>query len=648
MATREQLNEEQKKILYLEKKLADAQQKEKELFDIIDTLDGHIFRCGKNDKGEFILLFSEGEIAREYGIRTDQVKGKTVRQIIGDEAYRRIEPYYKKAFGGEFAEYREFLLDNRYFSVKLIPSQIRSDGRIVEVVGITQDITEVRTFQAETRKMAEVLDRIIEFNPYSIQILNPRGHHVRANKAFLELFKTEPDKGWSIFDDPQIKQQEFYDMLLRSLKGEVVQIPPIWYNAHLSDPKYPNNPICIGSVLFPVFLSTGELEYIVLMHEDITDRMKAQEALQKSEKRMKHLLSSNPAVIYTSEVEEPWNWTFISENVTNLTGHDPADFLRNDGFWTNHIHPEDREKIKKEIPRVFRSGHHIMEYRFKCKNGKYIWVLDETKIVYTENGEPVELIGYWIDISKRKKADRELVIAKERAEESDRLKSAFLANMSHEIRTPMNGIMGFADLLKDPDLSEDERNEYIGIIRKSGNRLLNIINDLINISKIESGQMSVKYEETNINEQLDFLYRFFEAETRQKNLKLSVVKSLKDSECTIMTDKEKVYAILTNLIKNAIKFTEEGAIQFGYFIRGENVEFFVKDTGIGISKENQHAILERFIQVDSGFSSGYEGAGLGLSISKAYVELLGGKIWVESELGKGSAFYFLLPLKKHF
>jgi signal transduction histidine kinase len=268
--------------------------------------------------------------------------------------------------------------------------------------------------------------------------------------------------------------------------------------------------------------------------------------------------------------------------------------------------------------------------------------------VYAENGEPVELIGYWIDISKRKKADRELVIAKERAEKSDRLKSAFLANMSHEIRTPMNGIMGFADLLKDPDLSEDERNEYIGIIRKSGNRLLNIINDLINISKIESGQMSVKYEETNINEQLDFLFRFFEAETRQKNLELSVVKSLKDSECAIMTDKEKVYAILTNLIKNAIKFTEEGAIQFGYFIRGENVEFFVKDTGIGISKENQHAILERFIQVDSGFSSGYEGAGLGLSISKAYVELLGGKIWIESELGKGSAFYFLLPLKKHF
>ncbi|HSH19757.1 MAG TPA: ATP-binding protein, partial [Draconibacterium sp.] len=248
-------------------------------------------------------------------------------------------------------------------------------------------------------------------------------------------------------------------------------------------------------------------------------------------------------------------------------------------------------------------------------------------------------------IIERKKMIQDLVAAKERAEESDRLKSAFLANMSHEIRTPMNGILGFAELLKEPKLSGKEQQMFIDIIEKSGERMLNIINDLINISKIESGQMDVCFSETNINEQLEFLYNFFKLEAKQKNLKLIVNYPVGSQHLNISTDKEKVYAILTNLIKNAIKFTKDGTIEFGYQLAESKVVFYIKDTGIGIPRNKQQAIFERFVQANSGMSSVYEGAGLGLAIAKAYVEMLGGEIWIESEQGKGTCFYFTLPVK---
>ncbi|KAF0129226.1 MAG: hypothetical protein FD155_2715 [Bacteroidetes bacterium] len=241
----------------------------------------------------------------------------------------------------------------------------------------------------------------------------------------------------------------------------------------------------------------------------------------------------------------------------------------------------------------------------------------------------------------------ELVISKEKAEESDRLKSAFLANMSHEIRTPMNGILGFADLLKEPGLSGDQQKEYIRIIEKSGLRMLNIINDIIDISKLEAGLMKPDIREAKINEQIEYIYTFFKPEAEAKGIRFSFNISLPDHQAIIMTDREKLYAILTNLIKNAIKYIKEGAIEFGYHLKRQNeaaeLEFYVKDTGIGIPKDRQEAIFERFIQADIEDRMAYQGTGLGLAITKAYVEMLGGRIWVESEEGNGSIFYFTLP-----
>ncbi|MBK7500479.1 MAG: response regulator [Ignavibacteriales bacterium] len=238
---------------------------------------------------------------------------------------------------------------------------------------------------------------------------------------------------------------------------------------------------------------------------------------------------------------------------------------------------------------------------------------------------------------------KELLKAKEQAEESDRLKSAFLANMSHEIRTPMNGILGFAELLKEPGLTGEEQQDYIRIIEKSGARMLNIINDIVDISKIEAGLMKLEIQESNINEQIQDIYTFFKPEVEAKGMILSFNTPLPTKEAILKTDREKVYAILTNLVKNAIKYSNTGTIEIGYSKRDSDLEFYVKDTGIGIPNDRHGAIFERFIQADIPDEWAQQGAGLGLSITKAYVEMLGGKIRVASQVGVGSTFYFTLP-----
>lgn len=284
---------------------------------------------------------------------------------------------------------------------------------------------------------------------------------------------------------------------------------------------------------------------------------------------------------------------------------------------------------------------------FRSKDGVIVPVIFSSSPLRDNTGQTIGTVFIARDITQHKLIEDELVRAKEKAEQSDNFKSAFLANMSHEIRTPMNGILGFADLLKDPGLSGEKQLEYLQIIEKSGMRMLNIINDIIDISKIEAGLIEVVLKETNINEQLEYMYTFFRPEVESMGMQLSFRKGLPSKEAVISTDREKVYAILMNLIKNAIKYSGKGSIEFGYDIIAENgrkhLKFLVKDTGRGIPREKQEEIFERFIQLDFSTKGMTQGAGLGLSITKAYVELLGGRIWVESEPGAGSVFYFTLP-----
>lgn len=256
----------------------------------------------------------------------------------------------------------------------------------------------------------------------------------------------------------------------------------------------------------------------------------------------------------------------------------------------------------------------------------------------------LEFVSDQISLSiNRKNTEVKMAEALEKAKESDQLKSSFLANMSHEIRTPMNGILGFASLLKNNDLNEEDRTKYISIVEQSGKRMLGVINDLIDISKIESGVSELNLSDFNLNNSLEYVYSFFKPEAETKGLELSYSTALKNKDATIQSDREKVYAILINLVKNAIKYTRKGQIKISYDINNNFICFKVTDTGIGIPTEKQEAVFNRFVQTDMSYSMSFEGVGLGLSITKAYAEFLGGKIWLKSEQFKGSTFYVEIP-----
>jgi PAS domain S-box-containing protein len=261
-----------------------------------------------------------------------------------------------------------------------------------------------------------------------------------------------------------------------------------------------------------------------------------------------------------------------------------------------------------------------------------------------ENGLLVGILACIEDYTEKKRIENELISAKEKAEESNRLKSAFLSNMSHEIRTPMNGILGFTSLLLEPDLTGEQKQSYIEIINESGIRMLNTVNDIIEISKIEAGQISVNLSEVSINQVLGSIFTFFKHETDKKGLKFDLNNDLSDIDAFVYTDKEKLYSVITNLVKNAIKFCDKGSINFGCLKKGNEFEFYVKDTGVGIQEDRKEAVFERFVKADIANGNAQQGSGLGLAITKSYIEALGGKIWVQSKVNVGSTFFFTLPL----
>ncbi|WP_298539241.1 ATP-binding protein [uncultured Aquimarina sp.] len=382
------------------------------------------------------------------------------------------------------------------------------------------------------------------------------------------------------------------------------------------------------------------------VYHSLTYRQKFEEAekvIQLSESRYQTLTDISPVGIFMTKANG--KTTFVNEKWCKIAGLSQQEAM--DDGWLKAVHPEDRKRLRSgwydDAKR--RNASHA-EYRFLRPDGTIKWVLGQAIPEYNEKKEIIGYVGTATDITELKLYEIELNKMKDKAEESDRLKSAFLANMSHEIRTPMNGILGFAELLKEPILTGDEQQLYISLIEESGARMLNIIRDIIDISKIESGQVKVFLSKVDINEQVTYLYQFFKPEADRKELQLSFSNHLPDDSALIKTDKEKFNAILTNLVKNALKYTPEGSVSFGYEVKDEFLQFYVKDTGMGIAKDRQKAIFERFVQADIENNYAIEGAGIGLSIAKAYSEMLGGKIWLESKKDLGTIFYFTIPYTK--
>jgi PAS domain S-box-containing protein len=394
-----------------------------------------------------------------------------------------------------------------------------------------------------------------------------------------------------------------------------------------------------------IFESYGEQVKVAGVLQDITDRKSSEEAVKHERRTLRTLIDNIPNQIYVKD-KECRKVIANKADVENIGKTKESEVLGKTDIelFPGHI----GERGYADDKKILKTGKPIfdLEEEFINADGIKRWLLTTKIPLHDKDGNITGLVGIGHDITQRKKNEEELVRAKEKAEESDKLKTAFLHNISHEIRTPMNAIVGFSALLGEPDLDSRTQKSYIEIIMQSSDHLLSIISDIVDISNIEADLAKTLESEISLNKTVRSLCDLFIPKAKEKKIELVCETGLSDSDDFILTDSTKLNQILSNLMSNALKFTDKGHIKLHYELKDNFLEFCVSDTGIGISHENHNRIFNRFYQVDSEVTRLYEGTGLGLSISKAYVELLGGRIWVTSEPGKGTSFFFTIPYKK--
>jgi two-component system sensor histidine kinase/response regulator len=384
------------------------------------------------------------------------------------------------------------------------------------------------------------------------------------------------------------------------------------------------------------------------IHHKIHERTAALEAsheqLRSSQERYESLVNSLDGVVWEADASQ-FQFTFVSQRVERILGYPMRSWLEQPSFWIDHVHPDDRHWVSAFCRRaVEEKKDYQLEHRMTNAKGEIVWLRDIVTVVL-ESDRAVKLRGLMVDVTDRKFAEQKLEQAKEAADAANRAKSEFLANMSHEIRTPINGVIGMTELVLDTDLTAEQR-DYLGTVKDSAEALLTIINEILDFSKIEAGKLEIDRVEFSLRETVESVMRVLAARAHQKNLELAL-----DVGCDVpdilIGDPGRLRQILMNLTGNALKFTSQGEVVIRVAVdhcaeESVRLHFAVRDTGIGIPKEKQQGIFEAFTQADGSTTRRYGGTGLGLTISKRLVELMGGRIWIESEVNRGSTFHFTI------
>ncbi len=542
---------------------------------------------------------------------------------------RFIEKYARVAKTGIPDKFEIFIeTENHWYDVSLYSPH---KGYVLSMF---DDISE-RKRSEETLKKSEERFRTLFENHSVIILLDPdTGNIIDANHAAADFY------GWSVEQLKQMHIQQITNVSSDEVMVNMDKIRASKQNQFLFRHRRADGSIREVEVFSNKIELEGKDILYAIIH-DVTERILAEHQLHK----LSVVVEQSPAIVVITDPDG--NIEYVNPMFVEVTGYSAEEARgQNPRILKSGLMSK---KVYEELWQTILSGGVWSgELQNKKKNGEFYW--DQAVISAIRNKENVitNFVAVKVDITEQKKIFAELTAAKEKAEESDRLKSAFLANISHEIRTPMNGILGFAQLLKEPHLTGEEETEYIDLIQKSGERMLNLINNLINISRIEAGETMLQESETPVNELMRDLYAFFKPEIDKKGLRLNLKTGLPDNDSVIETDSGKLIQILTNLIQNALKFTSSGEIDFGYNRSNSTLEFYVIDTGIGIAADMKEKIFDRFHQVDNTLTRTQEGSGLGLSISQAYVEMLGGTIRIESREGWGSEFYFTLPYRPTF
>jgi PAS domain S-box-containing protein len=519
------------------------------------------------------------------------------------------------------------------------------DGTFKQTYCVFQDISARKKAEEKLKVSEERYRLLMEQSPFVVEVYDLDGLQISVNKAFEELWQIPASASlfkYNILSSKEVRSSGVLEHIKRAYEGETLDLPDHEYNTQSDlNNEYKSRSRWLKSRVYPLKDELGKVTHIVVVHRDITDQKKAEAKFVESEAKFENFFQKSPIPLInmdntTHEVK------YLNTRFLELFGY-TLDEISTLEKWFQLAYPDPEyrkivvEKWGKATKLAKKNSTDILPevYNVTCKNGDIRQVLISGIIIGNE------FLAMLVDISAQKKIEEELITAKDKAEESEKLKTAFLANMSHEIRTPMNGILGFAELLQTPELSSEKYQKYVQIIMQSGNKMLSTINDIIEISKIETQQIKPKHRTVDLNEFLNSQYAFFLPETSK--IDFSLKNSLLASEYEVETDLSMLDSILTNLIKNAIKFTNKGSVEFACTKKEQFIEFYVKDTGIGISKDQQKLVFERFRQISTDSTKIIEGSGLGLSIAKAYAELLGGKIWMKSKEGVGSQFWFIIP-----
>jgi PAS domain S-box-containing protein len=513
------------------------------------------------------------------------------------------------------------------------------NGLPIKSIGTAQDITDRVISAEQIKKMGSHYQALIEKATDGIVLINLQGDFKFISPSARKMFGydeadeinaspvnfTHPD------DLPMVTSE------LTKLLEDPLYVPTLQYRFIDKNGNWK----WIEST-FSNLLHDPNVESIVINFRDISERKFAEEALRESEEKFRTVFNTMEEGMALNELIYDDNGEIIDYRIIevnpsferiaktkreNAINRLATDIYQMSSEYINHFW---KESLKTDA-----------EIKTELHNEQ----LNTWMHIATSKPINNRFVTSFFDITELKNTEADLIKAKEKAIESDRLKSAFLANMSHEIRTPMNGIIGFTSLIAEEDISSDERKEYSTIIQQSCNRLLAIVNDVLDLSKIEAGQMDVKVSNFSLHTVMSNLYNFYQFQYEKKDLDFVYLKNQESESLIIASDEVKVHQMISILLSNASKFTHQGKVEFGYTVKHEFVEIYVKDTGIGISEEFQEQIFGRFRQEDLAITRGYEGAGLGLSIARGIVQLLGGTINLESKKGQGSTFTIKLPIK---
>ena len=524
---------------------------------------------------------------------------------------------------------------------------LNAEGEPEQYIGIRTDITERKAFEARIEEQLHFIEVLLEAIPTPIYLKDTDGRYLRFNKGFEDLFgidrkewigKTVRDlvqdgtsslmheKDLELFQTGEVQS---YESSFTNLRDGGIRHGLYW-KARLTKPD--------GTV-------TGLVGAIL----DITERKRVEAALAASERRLQEsFMASNDAA---------WEWNLATDAVVfsprwfGMLGFGEKDLPMTIGTFQELGHPDDLPRLIAEVQAVAADPNkpsYACEFRMRNKTGAWVWILGRGMIVERDGaGRGIRLAGTNSDINDRKHAEERLAEAKEAAEAASQAKSDFLANMSHEIRTPMNGIIGMTDLALDSDLNPTQQ-DYLSIVKNSAESLLVILNDILDFSKIEAGKLGIEAIKFNLPVVVTETLKSIAFRAQKKGLKL-VCDLPADLPTTVEGDPGRIRQILTNLCDNAIKFTRQGEITITAAFQKVGadqweIRLSVFDTGVGIPEEKQQQVFEAFTQADTSTTRKFGGTGLGLTICARLVAMMGGRIWLESEPGKGSAFHFSIKV----